>query len=139
MNRENFELKKATGRVKNVLLVMLLGLFFISPNLNAQDANKKFIGNWEYSNNYDLPYEFQSGNVKIFLEKNKLKAKLEFEYMDMDVDDLEVKDNVLNIELFVDGSYVDVDLKLKDKKLVGHANVDGMSVPIELVRSKKKS
>ena len=124
--------------MKKVWFVVLIGLLVANVNTFAgtPGANDKFVGKWEYKNNYDLPYEYQSGKVNIFEKGGQLKAKVEMEYVTLDIDKITVKEGVLSFSLYVDGSYVEVTLKPKDAKLVGTVNADGMDIPLTLVKQK---
>lgn len=120
---------------KNLIVLTVLALVF-NLSVQAQESLSKFKGIWEYICN-DAPYGYETGDIIIKKKDNKYISTTIYNDGSQNVaDSVKVKDGVLIIEMYVEGSYVKVALKKKESKLVGSVYTnDG---ELDIVAKKKK-
>lgn len=124
--------------MKKLIVFMLMSIAsfsFLTVSLQADEKTKNLIGEWIYQVS-DAPYGYEKGSI-IFSEKDgKPSGIVKLEAGELQISELKiVKDSVLFVT-YVDGSPINVKLKLTENKLAG--TVDSPEGPKNLVAEKKQ-
>lgn len=119
---------------KHLILLTILALVCTATS-EAQSLSK-FKGTWEYTCN-EAPEGFQTG--KIVIEKKGDRYSSTTIYNDGSrniADSIEVKNGTLIIETYEEGSYIKVEMKMKESKLTGYVYTDNGTLSIEAKKKK---
>lgn len=104
-----------------------LNLAFVAPT-KAND----FVGDWAY-NSYDLPYEYQKGNLRFYMEDEALDVEVTVNNSSFKGTNVSVSKDTVSFYVQVDyQSEVKVVLTLENNQLKGYVLVDGQKISLDL-------
>jgi hypothetical protein len=117
-----------------LISVFLISFFLVSP-IQAKVDNKELLGEWLYQVT-EAPYGYEKGSL-IFSEKDgKTTGIVKLEAGELQISELKIVKDSVSFVTYVDGSPINVKLKLAEKKLAG--TVDSPEGPKAIVAEKKK-
>ncbi len=102
-------------------LVFILFVTAGFTGINHPATDLKMLGTWEYSAP-DAPYEYQEGNIHFLMQDNKLVGFVEIGGYKMELEDVIVKGDKVNCEVYVEGEEVSLELLFKKKTFSGTAS-----------------
>ncbi|MEC3908077.1 hypothetical protein VOI54_13680 [Tamlana sp. 2201CG12-4] len=123
--------------MKKNLIVLTVLISVFSFTAQAQGAASKYYGTWEYECK-EAPYGFTTGEIVIAKKENKSTATIIFEDGNTnEASSVKIKNDSLVIKTYIEGSYVEIELKEKDSKLVGFSHSDNGTLNITAKKKKE--
>ncbi|MBS2212686.1 hypothetical protein KEM09_14805 [Carboxylicivirga mesophila] len=121
--------------MKRAMFIFISLVLMSAANLKAEEIKKEVIGSWEFDVEH-APYEYQVGKAIFFNDNNELKVKLEFEYEDVNGVALTCEEKKLSFKVEVQYEEIEIQLELKDGKLVGKAITPEGDIPLAMTKAK---
>lgn len=115
----------------SVFALMLLN----SLSVQAEDKNKKLIGEWIYQVT-EAPYGYEKGSLIFSKKDGKTTGLVKLETGELPLSELKIENDSIRFVAYIDGSPINVKLKLTENKLIG--TVDSPEGPKVIVAEKKK-
>ncbi|MDR0430944.1 MAG: hypothetical protein LBH58_10765 [Tannerellaceae bacterium] len=124
-------------KITKTLVALCCMLFCITTYAGTTESNSdKLKGSWIYSLP-EAPYEYQDGKIDFKETDGKLHATATIGHSTYEINNVKKEGNTYKCSLLVDGSNIDVALKLEGGELKGTVTADGWEMPVTFKRDKK--
>ena len=121
---------------KQFLTLMILAIILLSSvsQIQAEVKNKHILGEWLYEVT-EAPYGYEKGSLIFSETDGQITCVIKLEAGELAVSNLNIEKEVVKFSTMVDGSEINVELKLEKNKLSG--KVDTPEGPKTLTAQKK--